>query len=335
MADGVSSSNRGKGAVDSDGGAVPYRASSRRMWDDYAGLPPFRRKHASDHNLTDADVRRLLAHGVICRLAHGLLVGARRLELVAEDVDGLRLRVQAMQRRYPIGRAAYRTAAALHGLWLVGPSGPVHLVRVKGRQREKYDVWVETADLPAEDRCVVLGIESTSMARTAVDLACRLPPPEALAVVDSALRLGTSIDELWEVAARRGVEAGSLAAEVIGIADARSESALESMSRWQFHAAGIEPPELQVVVGDVDGDFARVDFFWRRQRVVGEADGLLKYDEDPLALRAEKTRQERLERTDATVVRWGWADVTDQPADLIRRVKDALRKGERRNSGAA
>src|SRR4051794_16678216 len=148
------------------------------MWDDYAGLPPFRRRDAGEHGLTDADVRRLTKHGVLVRLAHGLLAGYRRRELAVELPEQVALRVQAMQRRYPIGVAGCRTAGALHGLWIVGHSGPVHLLRVKGFPREKHDVWVETTILPPEHRCVVAGVVATSRERTTVDLAQRLDPGE-------------------------------------------------------------------------------------------------------------------------------------------------------------
>lgn len=43
--------------------------------------------------------------------------------------------------------------------------------------------------------------------------------------------------------------------------------------------------------------------------MVGEADGMAKYDAGPAALRAEKRRQELLEDAGLIVVRWTWADL--------------------------
>ena len=60
--------------------------------------------------------------------------------------------------------------------------------------------------------------------------------------------------------------------------------------------------------------------------MVGEADGLLKYT-SPDVLRAEKQRQERLERAGFRVVRWGWDDV-HRPGlrtAWLARLADALR----------
>lgn len=307
--------------------------SVRGMWDDHAGLPPFRRGDAGDYGLTDADVRRLLNHGVLIRLAHGLLAGYRRKELAVEEPSQVGLRVQAMQRRYPIAIAGYRTAAALHTLWIVGHSGPVHLLRERGFPREKHDVWVETASLPPHHRCVVEGVVATTIERTTVDLAQRLDGGEALALVDSALRSGVTKDQLFAMCDALCIDAKAWVRGPISLGDDRSESALESMSRWLFHDNRLPAPELQALLGDDDGPFASVDFYWKDEGVVGEADGMLKYDETPEALRAEKLRQERIERMGLIVVRWTWADIMNKPALTVRRVREALIRGAARRAG--
>jgi hypothetical protein len=48
-----------------------------------------------------------------------------------------------------------------------------------------------------------------------------------------------------------------------------------------------------------------VDFLWAEQRVVGEADGRLKYD-GPAAVWSEKEREFDLSGTVLRVVRWGF-----------------------------
>jgi very-short-patch-repair endonuclease len=274
--------------------------------------------------LTDADVRRLLLSGELIRLAHGLVAGYRRERLANDEVANLVLRIQGMQRRYPNAIAAFRTAARLHQLWLLGPPGPVHLVRPAGRRREKHDVWVETANVPESERAVVRGVEATSISRTTADLAARLAPAEALAVADCALRRGQSLAAVLAIAQEHGLSRDHLAWQVLAMADARSESLLESVSRWSIHTHRLPPPQLQVTLRDDAGPFARVDFLWEEQRVVGEADGMLKYD-DPVALRAEKLRQERIERTGRAVVRWGFADIMRREAETIRRLSLALK----------
>src|SRR6202012_4964893 len=104
------------------------------------------------------------------------------------------------------------------------------------------------------------------------------------------------------------------AREVLQLATPLSESALESLTKLLIYDAGLTPPELQVrIVDPDDGWYCRVDMLWREQRLILEADGLLKYDETG-ALRAEKRRQVRLERLGYRVERVIWADVMHRPA---------------------
>jgi very-short-patch-repair endonuclease len=297
------------------------------MWNDFAGLPPFRRRDAPRFGLTDADVRRLLDHGVLIRLAHGLLAGYRRSELAIEDPAQVALRAQAMQRRYPGAVVGLRTAAALQRLWLVGPIGPTQLLRPRGYPRTKHDVTVESTPLPPGHLGVAEGVLVTTMARTVVDLADRLPGGEALAVADSALRLGAKPQDMKRIAAELGHDPDGQVARVLRQASPLSQSALESMSRWLFYVRHVATPELQVTFEDNDGPFAIVDFLWRAAHVVGEADGLLKYDDSREALRAEKIRQERLEALGLIVVRWSFSDITDHPALTVSRVRAALARG--------
>jgi hypothetical protein len=299
------------------------------VWHDYADLPPFRRCEAASFGLTDADVRRLLASGVLIRLGYGLLAGRCRDEFAIEDPEVVALGVAAMRRRYPSAVAGYRTAGALHRLWLVGRTGPTHLLRERGYPRRKHDVVVDTVSLPDGHVVAVEGVLATSVVRTAADLMACLPGGQALAIADSALRAGVTRGELLRLAAELGYDASSGAARVLAQADALSQGALESLSRWLFHVARLPRPELQVLISDEAGAFALVDFLWREQGVIGESDGLLKYDENPAALRNEKLRQERLERLGYTVVRWGFTDATAFPDRTVARVQSALARSSR------
>jgi very-short-patch-repair endonuclease len=100
------------------------------------------------------------------------------------------------------------------------------------------------------------------------------------------------------------------------------ESALESIVRGRLLLLGLPMPEPQVWVGDGAGTIGRVDFLWRAQRLVGEADGRLKYTDD--VLWREKLRQERLADAGFTVVRWTWAQAHAPDEQFRRRVLAAL-----------
>jgi len=70
-------------------------------------------------------------------------------------------------------------------------------------------------------------------------------------------------------------------------------------------------PTLQKTVLDPDGAFvARVDFFWDEFGIVGEFDGMIKYDEGGSdAVRREKRREDTLRDLGYEVVRWTWAEL--------------------------
>ncbi|WP_158865627.1 hypothetical protein [Leifsonia sp. AG29] len=109
------------------------------------------------------------------------------------------------------------------------------------------------------------------------------------------------------------------ALDVIGFADGRADSPLESVSRVSMHAAGVPQPALQLPFSDGNGLIGVVDFAWPEARVIGEADGDVKYLDS--AMRAgrsadrvvldEKVREDRLRALGWRVVRWRWAIASD------------------------
>jgi very-short-patch-repair endonuclease len=95
---------------------------------------------------------------------------------------------------------------------------------------------------------------------------------------------------------------------------------------------GLPAPELQVALGGAS-PVGIVDFYWEDFGVIGEADGLLKYDDAPDALRAEKLRQEALENLGFIVVRWTWEEIWRRPDVVEARLRNAFRRGARRRTG--
>ena len=164
---------------------------------------------------------------------------------------------------------------------------------------------------------------STTVARAFVDIARSASFREAVVVGDATLRLG------WECAELQGVldecatwaDVGK-ARTALGFLDHRAESALESVSRAIMHEREVPPPELQVSI-DAGAVHYRLDFFWRAQGVVSESEGLAKYD-DIATLRAEKVRQERLERLGLRVVRWTFREMMVDTDETIARIRAAL-----------
>jgi hypothetical protein len=92
-----------------------------------------------------------------------------------------------------------------------------------------------------------------------------------------------------------------------------------------------------VAIGDEWEQYGEVDFLWDEYNVIGEADGLAKYQPDGRRstrdkIKAEKRREERLFDAGYEVVRWGWEEATDPPR-LARRLRAAFARGLERKRG--
>lgn len=281
---------------------------------------------ASALGVSRRDLRDLVGDGVVVTLRRGVLVGSCTLRRAAEDpTAGHLLRLSALILAHPGCVASHESAALVHGLPLLDVPRRVVATRAHGAWRGGTDQRIRIAPLPAHDIEIVGGIPATSVPRTSIDIARTLGPRAALVTGDVALaRCGSAEIERALGEAASWADLGP-ARRAVARFDARSESPLESLSRAVFFEFELPVPELQASIETVAGKTYRVDFFWPDQRVVGEADGLGKYD-DPGALRAEKIRQEHLEQSDCRVVRWTWRDMAVDTADTVQRIVRALRR---------
>ena len=239
----------------------------------------------------------------------------------------------------PDGVVSDMSAACLHQLpiW-IHPASRVHLTRDRrgGRNTRRF-VEIRGLPLPAEDVVLLAGIPVTGLARTVLDLACRLPLDQSVAVGDAALRRGLEADDLHrrldQSAGRHGIAA---ARRAVGLMDGRSESVGESRSRVLFHRSGLPTPVPQYDVVDAEGHFvARTDFGWPELGTVGEFDGRIKYQRalrpghDPeLELFREKRREDAIRGLDLQVVRWVNDDLS-APEELLSRLRRAFERGRR------
>jgi hypothetical protein len=186
--------------------------------------------------------------------------------------------------------------------------------------------------LPEDHLIEVDGLSVTSLARTAVDIARVTDYESAVAAVDSALRAGVTREYLGAVFdVCRCWPGARNASRAVAFGDGRAANPGESLSRVVLAAEGLPAPELQQTFVDGDGIVGTVDFCWRRQRVVGEFDGRLKYRVTPEAdadlagevVWQEKLREDRLRDMGMEVVRWTWDDL-ERPAVLAARVRRAI-----------
>lgn len=207
---------------------------------------------------------------------------------------------------------ALESAAALLGLPIFGEPRDVHVYALEPRASSRFgDVVVHASAAPPKITRLD-GIRIVEAADTTVDLARTLPPAFGLAVTDASLRTGVSLAALRAADQRRVTSRGRRRfAWVLDNADARSESAGESVFRAVVGWLGFAPPELQVECV-TSGIRDRVDFAWPEYRVFAEFDGFGKYrmgSGDPmLELRREKDREARLRAHCRTIVRATWED---------------------------
>ncbi len=279
-----------------------------------------------------------VAVGGLRRLRRGVFTDAARYdELDVRDRHVLQVRADLLMLA-PRWHAARRSAAVLWGLPLLGalPRTP-QLVAVPNTATDRS--WTRhrhLAELPAGQRRLTGGLALTSPARTAVDLARTESFRSAIVVADAVLALGTDMDELARVldGMVRWPGAGQ-ARRVLGFADGRAESPLESISRVAIRDLGLPAPELQVRVHLGPTFLGRVDNLWRVHNTVGEADGLGKYALDaPRAerervLRAERVREQALRDAGLEVVRWTWDEVWRPNGALDVRLLRAFARGDR------
>ena len=308
------------------------------MYDDIGHFPPTLRK---DLPLDDAHIRSAVRLGKLLALRRGVFAG--RIAWDEADDRGRHLLLAQAAILATSGEpasACLGSAAIAHGFARLGqPARRIRLYRAKGGPWRDDQVAVLTCGLPPAHVTDMDGLSVTTGARTVVDLARWVSFRGGVVIADSALRKGVARREMEQVT-RDCVRWPGIrkAREVIKFADERAASPLESVSRVAFHELGLPAPELQVTLvwDDYGNPKFIVDFFWEDFGVIGEADGLLKYDdEERLSLRAEKLRQEELEAMGFIVVRWTWDDIWRRPEWVATRIRAAFAQASRRRRTAS
>jgi hypothetical protein len=270
---------------------------------------------------------RLLAEGDLVRLGRSTVVGRCRFELAVEDRRARHLlRLRALLDSYPESYASHQSAVLLRSLPSYRlPDFPV-VTRGQGAWRGGSS-RVRIAWLPPHHTCEVAGLPALTLERTVLDV-CRSSDVYAAVVLgDAALRSGCTRESLERLVdeCRGRLEVGK-AMRWLPLFDARAESALESISRLTMHACGLPAPVLQQPLVGADGRTYRADFYWQEAKLIGEADGLMKYDGEGgiLAGREEKLRQHSLEVTGHRFVRWTYPEMTRSGLLVCRRIAAAL-----------
>ncbi len=215
-------------------------------------------------------------------------------------------------------------AATLLGFRVWAPRERACLNVVGGQSPDISGVHVHRSGMLDAAWADVAGFRITRPSRTVVEVAREFGTEAGLVVADSAVaagattaaRLGVEVDRYI---GRRGV---GRARPLSGLVDGRSESVLESRSRWQFVVHALPAPEPQMWIHDLNGRFlGRTDFYWAAG-VVGEVDGAGKLLE-AADRKALLERQLGLARAGLRIVRWGATDLA-QFAPTASWIRDEL-----------
>jgi hypothetical protein len=279
-----------------------------------------RRPDALASGLTDRLIDARVRTGELERVRPGVWIPAEdRLPEVCH-----RLRVLACpSHTLPV---SHQSAAAMHRLGLLHPDFTrVHVTTgtVSGG-RIHPTRHIHSGTLADDEIVMVDGVPTTSIERTAVDVACGYDFDAALVVFDSALRAGADREVMAETIARGRRRGNAVARIALPLADGGAESVGESWSRAQMITAKLPVARLQDE-RRIRGRRIVTDFDWDR-RLVGEFDGHVKYGRllkpgqsvaDVVA--DEKAREDLLRWDGSMVVRWMWADLERRRVEAIVR----------------
>lgn len=290
-------------------------------------------------------LRQWARDGRVTAVARGVYSPSDWLESLEDDPRRLHaVAVGAVLKRNPGLVASHESAAYLHGIDLLLPAGrKVPLIMLTRPAREPGRALVpgaliRVAALPDDHVATACGVPVTSVARTVMDIARASGFMAGVVAADSVLHSHVVVRvEFAIILEECGQWPGVVRARgVLGFADGRAESALESVARVRFAQFGIPPPDLQVNIRGKQGFIGRVDFCWHQYRVIAEADGAMKYDDQGRErARAQLARDEKFHDEGWATFHFTWRDIYHEPEPTIERLRRTFaRSATRPRSGA-
>jgi very-short-patch-repair endonuclease/predicted transcriptional regulator of viral defense system len=284
---------------------------------------------------------------------HGLITRVQALGL-GLSTDAVRHRVSSGRWRV-VARGIYRLAGAMvtdrqramAAVLATGPGAgishesaaalqslpgfdlePLVVSVTRDRRRLHESVRVEQSlHLPAHHLTVIDGIPCTTVARTLFDLGGKRKSWGRVArAMDTALarRMVTKAD-LWRVLidlAERGRDGTVMFRTLLeerGGDYVAPESELERRFIALARNHGLPEPERQVDLGDEEW-IGRVDFLFRKARIVVEVDGA-EFHDGLLDRRRVEQRDARLGAAGWYVLRFRWADVVERPTAVAQAIR--------------
>lgn len=218
------------------------------------------------------------------------------------------------------GVLAGLAAAALHGSNWIDDDEPVELIW--RNQHAPAGVITRDQRVEPDELTRIARLPVTTLARTAFDLATRLPRGEAVARLDALMRATPLCSDQVSLLAQRHPRARGLRRlrAALPLVDPGAASPKETWLRLLLIDAGLPVPETQIPVNENWRTVGVLDMGWERYKVAAEYDG----DQHRTDRRQYSRDQWRLRRLDEL----GWIIVRviaeDRPQDIVRRVRGAL-----------
>lgn len=219
------------------------------------------------------------------------------------------------------GVASHASAARLHRLDLWRPIDGIDVTVRRGSHPQSCRVRVHRVNLRPDEIDFQLPI--TSVLRTAIDCGRSLPLPDAVVILDSAMRGGRVNSAALKAAASSARGHGAVALRrAVEHADALAGSALESALRLLLLLVDARL-ETQVKIPDVGP--GPVDFVLDGWLVI-EADGF-EHHSSRDDYKKDRARSNGVVVRGYTLLRFTWEDVKLRPWWVLAQVHAVLRRG--------
>ncbi len=224
------------------------------------------------------------------------------------------------------GTVGFRSATQHWGLLReAGRNGPVDVIAATGNARRGTKLHRLTLD-PA-DRVLRDGVPVTTVGRTLADLATVVPKPLLAKAVNEAqvrrLLTPAQIQRAEDASIKRpgGAALRALLSQVDPQQRIRSE--LERLFLALLGNTGLPKPKVNALI-EIEQVLHQVDFSWSDRRLAVEVDGGEVHG-TPQAHEADLERDARFTRAGWRVQRFSHAQVTEDPASVIKTLEALLR----------
>jgi len=229
-------------------------------------------------------------------------------------------KLTARRRRFPPDAFySHRTAAWLHGLDMAA-CDPIQVTLPKSSCTSHLaGVFLMRSDFTESVVCEARGLPATTRTRKVADLGRGQPLVAAVIALEMALRARiVTLEELraWMRLHPRHRGLGRLE-RCMTLADARTESPMETRPRLLLVLSGLPAPNVQQSLPEA---LARPDLYYPQQRLVIEYDGATHR----ATLAADNRRQNRLVEEGFRILRFTAGDILQTPASVVGQVQRAL-----------